>query len=364
MNFKPVFEDVTRPIQVLGPCSAETEEQVMATARQLKENDVRVDLFRAGIWKPRTRPNSFEGVGSEGLQWLKRVRDEFGFKITTEVANKEHAFEAIKAQVDVIWIGARTTVNPFSVQEVADALRGTDIPVLVKNPINPDLSLWKGGIERILNVGLNRVGVIHRGFSRYGKSVYRNSPQWQIPLALKREFPDIQILCDASHIAGNRENLYQVSQTALNLNFDGVMLETHPTPDDAWSDAAQQVTPANLKKNVLDKLIVRREMGDDPVVQHNIEDLRSQIDLIDKELFQLFADRMNLAEKIGEYKKLNNITIYQQDRWSEILDRTMEKAGPMGLSSRFVDKVLKAIHQESINRQEKVMQDENEDAVK
>lgn len=216
----------------------------------------------------------------------------------------------------------------------------------------------------MLNVGLTRVGVIHRGFSRYGKSVYRNSPQWQIPLALKQEFPDIQILCDASHIAGNRENLYQVSQTALNLNFDGVMLETHPTPDDAWSDAAQQVTPAILKQTVLDKLIVRRETGDDPVVQHNIGDLRAQIDLIDKELFQLFADRMNLAEKIGEYKKSNNITIYQQDRWAEILERTMENAGPMGLSSKFVDQVLKAIHQESINRQESVMQGKSEDAVK
>ncbi len=364
MKFQPVFEDVTRPIQVLGPCSAETEEQVMATARQLAENDVRVDLFRAGIWKPRTRPNSFEGIGSEGLQWLKRVREEFGFKITTEVANKEHAFEAIKAQVDVVWIGARTTVNPFSVQEVADALRGTDIPVLIKNPINPDLSLWKGGIERILNVGLTRVGVIHRGFSKFGKSIYRNIPEWQIPLALKREFPELQILCDASHIAGNRENLYMVSQKALNLNFDGVMLETHPTPDDAWSDAAQQVTPANLKKNVLDKLIVRRETGDDPVVQHNIDDLRSQIDLVDKELLQLYADRMNLAEKIGEYKKQNNITIYQQGRWSEILERTMQQAGPMGLSERFIDQVLKAIHQESINRQEKVMQGANEDVVK
>lgn len=364
MNFKAVFENFTRPIQVLGPCSAETEEQVMATARQLAENNVKVDLFRAGIWKPRTRPNSFEGIGSEGLQWLKKVRDEFGYKITTEVANKDHAFEAIKAGVDVVWIGARTTVNPFSVQEVADALRGTDIPVLIKNPINPDLSLWKGAIERMLNVGLTRVGVIHRGFSRYGKSVYRNSPQWQIPLALKQEFPQLQILCDASHIAGNRENLYMVSQAALNLNFDGVMLETHPTPDEAWSDAAQQVTPANLKKNVLDKLIVRRETGDDPVVQHNIEDLRSQIDLIDKELFQLLADRMNLAEKIGEYKKSNNITIYQQDRWSEILERTMQSAGPMGLSNKFVDHVLKAIHEESISRQERVMQGENEDVVK
>ncbi|HLU93293.1 MAG TPA: chorismate mutase [Membranihabitans sp.] len=364
MNFKPVFENVTRPIQVLGPCSAETEAQVMATAQQLAENDIKVDLFRAGIWKPRTRPNSFEGVGAAGLPWLKRVRDEFGFKITTEVANKDHAFEAIKANVDVIWIGARTTVNPFSVQEVADALRGTDIPVLIKNPINPDLSLWKGAIERMLNVGLTRIGVIHRGFSKFGKSVLRNSPQWQIPLALKQEFPEIQILCDASHIAGNRDYLYQISQTGLNLNFDGVMIETHPTPDDAWSDAAQQVTPAVLKQTILDKLIVRREVGDDPVIQHNIEDLRSQIDLIDKELFQMFADRMNLAEKIGEYKKLNNITIYQQDRWTEILERTMEKAGPMGLSSRFVDHVLKAIHQESINRQEKVMQGANEDAVK
>lgn len=364
MKFKPVFENVTRPIQVLGPCSAETEEQVMETARQLAENDIKVDLFRAGIWKPRTRPNSFEGVGPEGLQWLKKVRDEFGFKITTEVANKEHAFEAVKAKVDVVWIGARTTVNPFSVQEIADALRGTDIPVLVKNPINPDLALWMGGIERLLNVGLTRVGAIHRGFSKFGNSIYRNSPQWQIPLDLMREFPDIQMLCDASHIAGNRDNLYQVSQSALNLNFDGMMLETHPTPDEAWSDAAQQITPANLKKNVLDRLIVRKEKGDDPMFMHNLEDLRSQIDLIDKEVYQLLADRMNLAEKIGEYKKQNNITIYQQGRWSEILDKIMEKAGPLGLSARFVDKVLKAVHEESISRQEAVMSNEQEDASK
>lgn len=362
MELKPVFENVTRPVQIVGPCSAETEEQVMETARQLAENGVKVDLFRAGIWKPRTRPNSFEGVGAEGLNWLKKVRKEFGFKIATEVANREHAFEAIKAGVDVVWLGARTTVNPFSVQEVADALRGTDIPVLVKNPINPDLKLWMGGIERLLNVGLTRVGAIHRGFSKFGDKVYRNNPQWQIPLGLKREFPDIQIICDASHIAGNRVNLFQISQSALNLNFEGIMLETHYTPDEAWSDAAQQVTPKALKEKILDRLIVRDEKADDPIVINNIEDLRSQIDLIDKELIQLYANRMDLAEKIGEYKKQNNISIYQQSRWSEILEETMKRAEPLGLSPSFMDKVLRAIHEESISRQEKVMQQTHEDA--
>lgn len=356
MTFKPVFEDFTRPIQILGPCSAETEKQVMETARQLAEREIKVDLFRAGIWKPRTRPNSFEGIGTEGLDWLKKVRDEFGFKITTEVANKDHAFEAIKAGVDVVWIGARTTVNPFAVQEIADALRGTDMPVLVKNPINPDLALWMGGIERLLNVGLTRVGAIHRGFSKIGDTVYRNNPEWQIPLDLQREMPGIQIITDASHIAGNRENLYQVSQSALNLNFEGLMLETHCTPDDAWSDAAQQVTPEMLKTEILDKLVVRKEKGDDPVIKHNIMDLRSQIDLIDKELIQLLANRMDIAEKIGEYKKQNNISIYQKTRWNEILEKAMERAEPLGLTAGFMDKILKVIHQESIDRQEEVMQ--------
>lgn len=355
MKLKPIFEDVKRPVQILGPCSAETEEQVLETARQLAENNAKVDLFRAGIWKPRTRPNSFEGIGAEGLQWLKKVREEYGFKITTEVANSQHTYEALKAQVDVFWLGARTTVNPFSVQEVADALKGADVPVLVKNPINPDLKLWMGAIERLYNVGITRIGAIHRGFSKFGKSVYRNIPQWQIPLELKREFPDIEIITDASHICGNRENLYEISQFALDLNMDGIMLETHPTPDDAWSDAAQQVTPKVLQENILSKLIVRSEGADDPLFLHNIEDLRSQIDLIDKEVIQLYADRMNLAEKIGEFKLQNNIAIYQQGRWSDVLERAMDKAGPLGLSETFVNRILKAVHQESIDRQEEVM---------
>src|SRR5690625_1859357 len=238
MTFKPVFEDFTRPIQILGPCSAETEKQVMETARQLAERDIKVDLFRAGMWKPRTRPNPIDGIGTEGLERLKKVRDEFGFKITTEVANNDHAFEAITAEVDVVRIGARRRVSPIAVKESAGGLRGTGMSGVVKNPINPDLSLWMGGIERLLNVGLSGVGAIHRGFSKFGDTVYRNKPEWQIPLALQREMPGIQIITDASHIAGNRENLYQVSQSALNLNFEGLMLETHCTPDDAWSDAA------------------------------------------------------------------------------------------------------------------------------
>ncbi|GAA5219571.1 chorismate mutase [Membranihabitans marinus] len=362
MNLKPIFENTDRPIQILGPCSAETEEQVLATAQQLKDANAKVDLFRAGIWKPRTRPNSFEGVGPEGLQWLKKVREQYGYKITTEVANTQHTFEALKAQVDVLWLGARTTVNPFSVQEVADALKGVDVPVLVKNPINPDLKLWMGAIERLYNVGITRIGAIHRGFSKFGKSVYRNTPQWQIALELKRNFPDIEIITDSSHICGNRTNLYEISQFALDLNIDGIMLETHPNPDEAWSDAAQQVTPKFLQENILSKLIVRKETETDPLFLHNIEDLRSQIDLIDKEVIQLFADRMNLAEKIGEYKKQNNIAIYQQGRWSDILEKAMEMAQPKGLSEEFINRILKAVHQESIDHQEKVMQGKQENA--
>ncbi|MCB0667033.1 MAG: bifunctional 3-deoxy-7-phosphoheptulonate synthase/chorismate mutase type II [Saprospiraceae bacterium] len=352
----PIERPKNRPIVITGPCSAETEEQVMKTAQMLADLDMPVDMFRAGIWKPRTRPGSFEGIGFEGLKWLKKVKDNFGFKITTEVANTQHVFEALKVGVDALWIGARTTVNPFSVQEVADALKGVDIPVFIKNPINPDLQLWKGAVERIYNAGINRIGLIHRGFSKFGNTIYRNVPEWQIPIELKRTFPDIMMLVDASHICGNRENLLEISQTALDLNYDGVMLESHCDPANAWSDAKQQVSPFQLKEEIIDRLQIRKTGAGDVEFHHNIEDLRLRIDAIDKEIIQMLGNRMKVAEKIGQYKKQNNIAVLQADRWNEIIEKAMKQANPLNLSEEFISRVLKAIHQESINHQERIMQ--------
>lgn len=338
------------PFIIAGPCSAETEEQVMETARQLAAQNI--DLFRAGIWKPRTRPNSFEGVGKEGLKWLKNVKAETGLKVTTEVANTKHVFEALKHGVDVVWLGARTTVNPFSVQEVADALEGVDIPVLIKNPINPDLKLWIGAIERIYKAGIRNIGVIHRGFSAHGASNFRNIPRWQIPLELKRQFPDIMIVCDNSHICGKRETLHEVAQKALDLNFDGIMTETHITPDDAWSDAAQQITPTQFKE-MTSNLVWRRE-GNGKVA-HDLTKYREEIDEIDHELLDLLGRRMGVAKKIGFYKKENNISIYQRKRWDEILEKAVAEGAKRGLGKQFIEQYLRTIHQESINHQEEIM---------
>lgn len=354
MTFKPVVEKpMGQPVIIAGPCSAESEEQVMNTARDLAAHG-NVDLFRSGIWKPRTRPGSFEGVGTVGLNWLKSVKEETGLKVTTEVANRQHVFEALKYGIDVLWLGARTTVNPFSVQEVADAIKGVDIPVLIKNPINPDLKLWIGAIERILKAGVTRVGVIHRGFSYHGQSEYRNVPRWQIPIELKRQFPQIQVICDNSHICGRRDTLYAVAQKAMDLSFDGIMTEVHPTPDDAWSDAKQQITPATFKE-LVNALQIRVKTSDDPEFQDTIDHLRHEIDEIDNELLNLLGRRMNLAEKIGEYKKRKNIAILQSDRWNEILESATAVGKAKGLSEEFVAVILKAIHQESINHQERIM---------
>lgn len=353
----PLEKPQDRPILITGPCSAESEEQVMKTAQMMADNNIPVDLFRAGIWKPRTRPNNFEGIGFEGLKWLKKVKDTYGYKITTEVANTQHVFEALKVGVDVLWLGARTTVNPFSVQEVADALKGVDIPVFIKNPINPDLGLWRGAIERIYQAGITKIGVVHRGFSKFGHTIYRNVPQWQIPIELKRNFPDLMMICDASHICGTREYLYEVSQTALDLQFDGLMLESHCDPTNAWSDAKQQVTPFDLKEQILDRLIMRAANSDS--IDDNIEDLRSRIDSIDKEIIQMMGNRIKVAQKIGEYKKKQNIAILQPARWNEIIESTMEQAKPLGLSEEFISRLLKAMHQESINHQEQIMQSDS-----
>ncbi|MEL6924701.1 MAG: bifunctional 3-deoxy-7-phosphoheptulonate synthase/chorismate mutase type II [Bacteroidota bacterium] len=353
MNIQPIFNKPKgEPIIIAGPCSAESEEQVLTTARALAKQNI--DCFRAGIWKPRTRPNSFEGVGVVGLKWLKKVKEETGLKVTTEVANKDHVFEALKHGVDVFWLGARTTVNPFSVQEVADALKGVDVPVLIKNPINPDLNLWIGAIERIYQAGITRIGVIHRGFSKFGESRYRNEPRWQIPIELMRRFPDMEVICDNSHICGRRDILAEIAQEAMNINMDGIMTETHPNPDEAWSDAKQQITPAVFGE-LVKGLVLRSETTEDEAFLESIEDLRSQIDNVDDELLAMLSKRMQLAESIGLYKKKNNISILQPSRWNEILEKASAKGAEKGLSSEFIEKYLKAVHQESINHQNKVM---------
>jgi chorismate mutase len=342
-----------RPFLISGPCSAESEEQVMATARELAALN-KVSIYRAGIWKPRTRPNSFEGVGVTGLKWLKMVKQETGLLVGTEVANEKHVYEALKYGVDMLWIGARTSVNPFTVQEIADALKGTDVIVFVKNPVNPDIELWVGAIERIAKAGIKKLGAIHRGFSSYVKTQYRNQPNWQIPIELRRRIPDLPIICDPSHISGAREYLYEISQKAMDLNFDGLMLESHINPDVALSDASQQVTPNELKE-LLSRLILRNVSPTDPRLLDVLGELRQQIDIYDDHLLDLLEQRMKVSETIGRYKKENNITILQSVRWDEIVKKAMAKGLAKGLSAELIDSMFKAIHQESINRQMRVM---------
>jgi chorismate mutase len=350
-----------RPFLISGPCSAETEEQVMETAIQLaKINEV--SMFRAGIWKPRTRPNSFEGVGVEGLKWLRKVKQETGLMVCTEVANERHVYEALKYGIDMLWIGARTSVNPFTVQEIADALNGVDVMVMVKNPINPDIELWMGAIERIARAGITRIAAIHRGFSSYEKTQYRNQPNWQLPIELRRRIPDLPIICDPSHIAGARQYLHEISQKAMDLNFDGLMLESHIDPAKALSDSAQQLTPNDLKE-LLSRLILRNANPSDPKLLDLLGELRQQIDVYDDHLIDLLEKRMKVAETIGRYKKENNITILQSSRWDEIMKKVIAKGLSKGLSGEFIDTVFKSIHQESINHQMKVMNNGVKDPV-
>jgi len=345
-----------RPFLISGPCSAETEDQVMTTATQLAQLKA-VSVFRAGIWKPRTRPDSFEGVGIEGLKWLRRVKQETGLLVSTEVANEKHVYEALKYGIDVLWIGARTSVNPFTVQEIADALKGVDVIVLVKNPINPDIELWIGAIERIARAGITHIGAIHRGFSSYEKTLYRNQPNWQLPIELRRRIPELPIICDPSHISGSRKYLYEISQKAMDLNFDGLMLESHIDPAKALSDAAQQVTPNDLKE-LLSRLILRSPSTSDPKLLDVLGELRQQIDVYDEHLLELMEQRMKVAETIGRYKKENNITILQSTRWDEIVKKAMVNGQAKGLSAEVINAIFKAIHQESINRQMKIMNSE------
>ena len=344
--------ELTHPMVIAGPCSAETEDQVMQIAQQLKDSDVSV--FRAGIWKPRTRPGGFEGVGAIGLKWMQKAKAGTGLLLATEVANAAHVKLAIEHDIDILWIGARTTVNPFAVQEIADALKGSDKIVLVKNPVNPDLSLWIGAIERIHNAGITKIGAIHRGFSTYEKTIYRNIPEWQIAIELQSRYPNLPIFCDPSHITGNREMILEVSQQALDLNYNGLMIETHIDPENAWSDAAQQVTPTKLKE-IFKDLRIRKLTTDAYGYNEEMQKLRRDIDFTDGKLFDLLGSRMQIAEKIKALKKEENIAILQSQRWNEVFKKMLEMGEARGLTQDFVERIFKAIHQESITHQGKMM---------
>jgi chorismate mutase len=342
-----------RPLIISGPCSAETEEQLLSTAQRLAKTG-KVDMLRAGIWKPRTKPGMFEGVGAKGLPWLQQAKKITGLPTTVEVATGKQVQDALTFDVDMLWIGARTTVNPFSVQEVADALRGVDIPVLIKNPINPDLELWSGAVERIARVGVQQIGLIHRGFSSYGNTEYRNAPMWHLAIEMKRRNPTLMMINDPSHICGRRDILLEVAQKAIDLDFDGLMIESHIDPDTAWSDAKQQVTPEQLA-DMLTAIVWRKEDVPSPELHALLEQLRQQINQLDDELMQLLGQRMKIANKIGTYKKDNNITILQTNRWNEILERAFLKGDKLGLSKEFITKYFDAVHMESIQHQNKVM---------
>lgn len=342
-----------RPLIISGPCSAETEEQVIQTATRLAATG-KVDILRAGIWKPRTRPGSFEGIGTKGLPWLQQARKASGLPVAVEVATGKQVEDALHFDVDVLWIGARTTVNPFSVQEVADALKGVKVPVLIKNPINPDLELWIGAVERVAKSGIEDIGLIHRGFSSYGNTEYRNAPMWHLAIEMKRRNPGMLLINDPSHICGRRDILMDVAQKAIDLDFDGLIIESHIDPDNAWSDAKQQVTPERLGE-MIGSIIWRKEGISSEELHAAMEKMRQQINQLDDELLQLLGQRMKVADKIGQYKKDNNITILQTNRWNAILDRAFDKGEKLGLSREFITKYFDAVHMESINHQNKIM---------
>ncbi len=344
--------NLPHPLVIAGPCSAETEGQVLKIAHELKDTDVTV--YRAGIWKPRTRPGMFEGVGAIGLGWLKKVKEETGLLTATEVANKDHVKLAIENDVDILWIGARSTVSPFIVQEIADALEGTDKIVLVKNPVNPDLSLWLGGVERLYTANIKNLGLIHRGFSTYEKTKFRNIPEWQIAIEVKNRFPDLPMICDPSHIAGRRDLIFDLSQAALDLNFEGLMIESHWDPDNAWSDAKQQVTPTRLVE-IMKDLKVRKKTTEEEAYKHELNTLRAQIDVVDQTLLDTLGKRMKVAKEIGNLKLANNVAVLQNKRWNEILGKMILEGQERELSEEFILRVFKAIHQESINKQEKIL---------
>lgn len=345
--------DEKRPLIISGPCSAESEEQVMQVARDLADNGVKI--FRAGIWKPRTKPGGFEGMGIPALKWLQRVKRETGMYVATEVATEKHVYEALKHGIDMLWIGARTTANPFAVQEIADTLQGVDMPVLIKNPVNADLELWVGAFERLYNAGITRLGAIHRGFSTADKNIYRNIPQWHIPIELKRRYPDLPIICDPSHIGGSRKLIKTISQQAMDLNFKGLIIESHSNPDDAWSDKDQQITPAELKK-IIESLVIRDTMH----TTEDLSDLRTQIDEIDNSLLELLSKRMRISREIGTYKIEHKMPILQTVRYNDILTDRMQQAEEMDMSGNFARKFLEAVHEESVRQQMVIMQAANQ----
>ena len=342
-----------RPSVVAGPCSAETEEQVMETAKGLRE--LGINVYRAGIWKPRTHPGSFEGMGVQGLKWMQRAKKEYGLKIATEVASEKHVFECLKFGVDLVWLGARTTANPFLVQEIADALKDTDIPVLVKNPVNPDLDLWIGALERLNRAGIKKLGVIHRGFSTFDKIKYRNDPQWQVAIELRSRYPQLPFFVDPSHMAGSREYIREISQRSLDLGFEGLMIESHCNPECALSDAKQQLTPAELRNLLENQITVRDSDSDSKEWKENIDQLRAKIDVIDENILYALGSRMKISRKIGEYKRDSNIAILQTSRWDEVLARVICKGKEHGLPEGFVRDVFNAIHEASVEVQNEII---------
>ena len=352
---KSIIEQIwnKRPLIISGPCSAETEAQVLETAQQLAAIK-KVDILRAGIWKPRTKPGMFEGIGVKALPWLLQAKKITGLPTTVEVATAKQVEDALTFDVDVLWIGARTTANPFSIQEVADALKGVDVPVLIKNPISPDLELWTGAVERIARSGIKNIGLIHRGFSSYGNTEYRNSPMWHLAIEMKLKHPNMLFINDPSHICGRRDILLEVAQRAIDLDYDGLMIESHIDPDNAWSDAKQQVTPENLNV-LLDSIVWRKDNINSPVYHAALEKLRQQINNLDDELMQILSQRMKAADQIGIYKRENNITILQTSRWNEIIERAFAKSDKLGLSKEFITKYFEAVHLESISHQNKIM---------
>jgi chorismate mutase len=341
-----------RPLIISGPCSAETREQVIETASRLADTRM-VDIIRAGIWKPRTRPGNFEGVGTKGLPWLQEVKKYTGLPVTVEVASAKHIEDALNFEVDILWIGARSTVNPASIKEVANALRGVDIPVFIKNPMNPDIELWIGAVERIARAGVKNIGLIHRGFSTYGSTEYRNPPMWHLAIEMKRLNPELMMICDPTHISGRRDIIQRVAQKAVDLNYDGLMIESHINPDEAWTDGRQQITPDAFKEMMQN--IIWRNPNPDSALDTVLDKLREQINQIDDELLNLLGRRMRVSEQIGEYKKENNMTILQNSRWNEVVEKGLRAGTVLGLSSEFIDRYLTAIHMESINHQNRIM---------
>lgn len=351
LNLEPLClpsDNNERPLVIAGPCSAETEEQVMTTARQLADKGCR--MFRAGVWKPRTKPGGFEGQGETALPWLQNVKKSTGMLVATEVATPEHVELALKYGIDILWIGARTSANPFAMQALADSLKGVDVPVLVKNPVNPDLELWIGALERINQAGVTRLAAIHRGFSSYDKKIYRNLPMWQIPIELRRRFPSLPIMCDPSHIGGSRELVAPLCQQAMDLGFDGLIVESHCSPDSAWSDAKQQVTP-----DVLDYILSLLVIRDEKVTTEGIHVLRKQIDELDNQLIELLAKRMRVCREIGQYKKEHNMTVLQTSRYNEILDKRGAQGALCGMSADFIRSVFEEVHEESVRQQMEII---------